>query len=94
MGYVLLYPILTINIESNNMNATQDASNDMQNEINKKLISFNESQNELIFKTRARLFEAEKMQRLSFCLIGLLTLGILLLAVNDILIKGVINGQW
>ncbi len=74
------------------MNATQDASNDMQNEINKKLISFNESQNELIFKTRARLFEAEKMQKLSFFLIGLLTLGILLLAVNDILIKGVING--
>ena len=74
------------------MNATQDASNDMQNGINKKLISFNESQNELIFKTRARLFEAEKMQKLSFFLIGLLTLGILLLAVNDILIKGVING--
>ena len=74
------------------MNATQDASNDMQNKINKQLISFNESQNELIFKTRARLFEAEKMQKLSFFLIGLLTLGILLLAVNDILIKGVING--
>ena len=74
------------------MNATQDASNDMQNDINKKLISFNDSQNELIFKTRARLFEAEKMQRLSFFLIGLLTLSILLLAVNDILIKGVING--
>ena len=74
------------------MNATQDASNDMQNDINKKLISFNDSQNELIFKTRARLFEVEKMQRLSFFLIGLLTLGILLLAVNDILIKGVING--
>ena len=74
------------------MNATQDASNDMQNKINKQLISFNESQNELIFKTRERLFEAEKMQKLSFFLIGLLTLGILLLAVNDILIKGVING--
>ena len=74
------------------MNATQDASNEMQNDINKKLISFNDTQNELIFKTRARLFEAEKMQKLSFFLIGLLTLGILLLAVNDILIKGVING--
>ena len=92
MGYVLLYPILTINIESNNMNATQNASNPMQNDINKKLISFNESQNDLIFKTRARLYETEKMQKLSFFLIGLLTLGILLLAVNDILIKGVING--
>jgi len=76
------------------MNATQDASNDMQNDINKKLISFNESQNDLIFKTRARLYQAEKMQKLSFFLIGLLTLGILLLAVNDILIKGVINGKW
>ena len=74
------------------MNATQDASNDMQNDINKKLISLNESRNDLIFKTRARLYEAEKMQKLSFFLIGLLTLGILLLAVNDILIKGVING--
>jgi len=74
------------------MNATQDASNQMQNDINKKLISFNESQNDLIFKTRARLYETEKMQKLSFFLIGLLTLGILLLAVNDILIKGVING--
>ncbi len=74
------------------MNATQDESNDMQNKINMQLINHNESQNELIFKTRARLFEAEKMQKLSFFLIGLLTLGILLLAVNDILIKGVING--
>ena len=74
------------------MNATQDASNDMQNDINRKLISFNDTQNDLIFKTRARLYEAEKMQKLSFFLIGLLTLGILLLAVNDILIKGVING--
>ena len=74
------------------MNATQDASNDMQNDINKKLISFNDTQNDLIFKTRARLYEAEKMQKLSFFLIGFLTLGILLLAVNDILIKGVING--
>ena len=74
------------------MNATQDASNEMQNDINKKLISFNESQNDLIFKTRARLYEAEKMQKLSFFLIGLLTLSVLLLAVNDTIIKGVING--
>ena len=73
-------------------NATQDASNDMQNDINTKLIDYNARQNDLIFKTRARLYEVEKMQKLSFFLIGLLTLGILLLAVNDILIKGVING--
>ena len=74
------------------MNATQDASNDMQNGINDKLIAYNEKQNELIFKTRERLFEAEKMQKLSFFLIGLLTLSVLLLAVNDTIIKGVING--
>ncbi len=46
------------------MNATQDASNDMQNDINKKLISFNESQNDLIFKTRERLFKLEHSFRL------------------------------
>jgi len=74
------------------MNATQDASNKAQNDINRQLISYNEKQNDLIFSLRKRLFEAEKMQKLSFFLIGLLTLGILLLAVNDILIKGVING--
>jgi hypothetical protein len=44
------------------MNATQDASNDMQNDINKKLISFNDRQNDLIFKTRERLFKLEKTQ--------------------------------
>ena len=72
------------------MNATQDASNDAQNKINRKLIEYNENQNELIFSTRKRLFEAEKMQKLSFFLIGLLTFCILLLAVNDSLIKGAI----
>jgi hypothetical protein len=74
------------------MNATQDASNKAQNDINRQLISYNEKQNDLIFSLRKRLFEAEKMQKLSFFLIGLLTLSILLLAVNDTLIKGVING--
>ena len=47
------------------MNATQDASNDMQNDINKKLISFNESQNDLIFKTRARLFKLEHNHKIN-----------------------------
>jgi hypothetical protein len=51
------------------MNATQDASNEMQNGINDKLISYNEKQNELIFKTRERLFKAEKMQKLSIILV-------------------------
>ena len=74
------------------MNATNDASNKAQNDINRQLISYNEKQNDLIFSLRKRLFDLEKMQKLSFFLIGLLTLGILLLAVNDILIKGVING--
>jgi len=74
------------------MNATQDASNEMQNKINTKLIDYNERQNDLIFKTRSRLYEAEKMQKFSFFLIGVLALACLLLAVNDILIKGVING--
>ena len=45
------------------MNATQDASNQAQNDINKKLISYNETQNELIFSTRKRLFNLEKIQR-------------------------------
>ena len=47
------------------MNATQDASNDMQNDINKKLISFNESQNDLIFKTRERLFKLEHNHKIN-----------------------------
>ena len=72
------------------MNATQDASNDAQNKINRQLVDYNQTQNDLIFKTRKRLFETEKMQRLSFFLIGLLTFCILLLAVNDSLIKGAI----
>ena len=45
------------------MNATQDASNEMQNDINKKLISFNDKQNDLIFATRKRLFDLEKIQK-------------------------------
>jgi len=54
------------------MNATQDASNDMQNNINKKLISFNDTQNELIFSTRKRLFDLEKIQKRDvFFLLGM-----------------------
>ena len=45
------------------MNATQDASNQAQNDINRKLISYNETQNELIFSTRKRLFDLEKIQK-------------------------------
>ena len=45
------------------MNATQDASNDAQNDINRKLISYNKTQNELIFSTRKRLFNLEKIQK-------------------------------
>jgi len=64
MGYMLLYPILTINIESNNMNTTNDVSNKMQNDINRQLIDYNSSQNDLIFKTRSRLFKLEHNFRL------------------------------
>ena len=54
------------------MNATQDASNQAQNDINKKLISYNETQNELIFSTRKRLFNLEKIQRRDvFFLLGM-----------------------
>ena len=45
------------------MNATQDASNKAQNDINRKLISYNENQNDLIFSLRKRLFDLEKIQR-------------------------------
>jgi len=72
------------------MNENIDSS--ISNNVATKIIDHAEKQNELIFATRKRLFEAEKMQKLSFFLIGLLTLSILLLAVNDTLIKGVING--
>ena len=44
------------------MNATQDASNEMQNKLNKQLIEYNEKQNELIFSTRERLFRLERTQ--------------------------------
>ncbi len=68
-------------------NATKnlDAS---RTEVINKLIDYNSTQNDLIFKTRKRLFQAERNQNLSFILIGLLTLSVLLLAVNDTLIKG------
>ena len=45
------------------MNATNDASNKAQNDINRQLISYNEKQNELIFSTRKRLFNLEKIQK-------------------------------
>ncbi len=46
------------------MNTTNDVSNKMQNDINKKLISFNDKQNDLIFSTRSRLFKLEHNFRL------------------------------
>ena len=68
-------------------NATKnlDAS---RTEVINKLIDYNSTQNELIFKTRKRLFQTERNLNLSFFMIGLLTLAVLLLAVNDTLIKG------
>ena len=58
------------------MNATQDASNDMQNDINKKLISFNDKQNELIFATRERLFKLERTQNKDAKILCGLSIGI------------------
>jgi len=68
-------------------NATKnfDAS---KSKVIDKLIDYNSKQNDIIFSTRKRLFQAERNQTLSFFLIGLLTLSVLLLAVNDTLIKG------
>ena len=45
------------------MNATQDASNDAQNKINRQMIDYNEKQNDLIFSLRQRLFDLEKIQK-------------------------------
>jgi translation initiation factor 2B subunit (eIF-2B alpha/beta/delta family) len=46
------------------MNAMQNASNDAQNKINRQLIDYNATQNDLIFKTRKRLFKLENNFRL------------------------------
>ena len=46
------------------MNTTNDVSNKMQNDINRQLIDYNSSQNDLIFKTRSRLFKLEHNFRL------------------------------
>ena len=54
------------------MNATQDASNDAQNKINRQLIDYNEKQNDLIFSLRKRLFDLEKIQKRDvFFLLGM-----------------------
>jgi len=54
------------------MNATQDASNQAQNKINRQLIEYNEKQNELIFSTRKRIYTLEKIQKRDvFFLLGM-----------------------
>ena len=70
-------------------NATKnlDAS---RHEVINKLIDYNSTQNELIFATRKRLFQVEQNNKISFILIGILTLAVLLLAINDTVIKGLI----
>jgi hypothetical protein len=70
-------------------NATKnlDAS---RHEVINKLIDYNSTQNELIFATRKRLFQVEQNNKISFVLIGILTLAVLLLAINDTVIKGLI----
>jgi len=70
-------------------NATKnlDAS---KSKVIDKLIDYNSKQNELIFATRKRLFQVEQNNKISFVLIGILTLAVLLLAINDTVIKGLI----
>jgi hypothetical protein len=55
-----------------------------------KLIDYNSKQNDLIFATRKRLFQVEQNNKISFVLIGILTIAVLLLAINDTVIKGLI----
>ena len=67
MTYIWDYyniPYILTNKESENMNAMQNASNDAQNKINRQLIDYNATQNDLIFKTRKRLFKLENNFRL------------------------------
>ena len=45
------------------MNENIDSSNKAQNDINRQLISYNEKQNDLIFSTRKRLYQLEKIQK-------------------------------
>ena len=61
-----------------------------RHEVINKLIDYNSTQNELIFATRKRLFQVEQNNKISFVLIGILTLAVLLLAINDTVIKGLI----
>ena len=53
------------------MNAMQNASNDAQNKINRQLIDYNSTQNDLIFKTRKRLFKLEHNFRLLIATISI-----------------------
>ena len=70
-------------------NATKnlDAS---KSKVIDKLIDYNSKQNDLIFATRKRLFQVEQNNKISLVLIGILTLAVLLLAINDTVIKGLI----
>ena len=45
------------------MNATQDASNNAQKKFDSALLEYNDKQTELIFETRKRLFNLEKIQK-------------------------------
>jgi len=74
------------------MNATQDASNDMQNGINKKLIAFNDKQNELIFSTRERLFKLEKTQNTDVKILCSMSIGICVVLILMCVKFGGFNG--
>ena len=86
MTYIWDYyniPYILTNKESENMNAMQNASNDAQNKINRQLIDYNSTQNDLIFKTRKRLFKLEHNFRLLIAglFITLITTGLMGLVV-------------
>ncbi len=87
MTYIWDYyniPYILTNKESENMNAMQNASNDAQNKINRQLIDYNSTQNDLIFKTRKRLFKLEHNFRLLIATISitLITTGLMGLVVS------------
>ena len=64
----------------------QNASNDAQNKINRQLIDYNQTQNDLIFKTRSRLFKLEHNFRLLVLAIAIVS------SVTALMLLAVING--
>ena len=64
----------------------QNASNDAQNKINRQLIDYNSTQNDLIFKTRKRLFKLEHNFRLTILAVAVVG------SIIVLTLLGVVNG--